>query len=84
MVRIPTLIPKTLVRLTRQALSGTVLDTLWRLFVVALLAVAAYALASLGMFGAAISGVILGTLVTEPAQNAVRDVWNRNFWVFRT
>ncbi|PCR88692.1 hypothetical protein CP557_21935 [Natrinema ejinorense] len=84
MVSIPTPIPKTLVRVVRRGFSGSVLDILWKLGVVTVLVMAAYALALLGVVGAAISGVILASLVTEPVRNAIRDVWNRNFWVFRT
>lgn len=83
-VSIPTPVPRTLIRLIKRGFTGALGDTLWKLTVVGVLLLAAYVLASLGVVGGAISGVILGTLVAEPVRKAVADVWNRNFWVFRT
>jgi len=84
MVSIPTPVPRTIIRLFRRATSGTLGDILWKTLVVTVLLAAAYALASLGVVGAAISGMVLSTLAAEPVRKTVSDVWNRNFWVFRT
>lgn len=84
MVSIPTPIPKTLVRVTKRAFRGAAFDIIWKLFVATILILAAYSLAMLGVVGAAISGVILASLFTEPVRRSIVDVWNRNFWVFRT
>jgi hypothetical protein len=84
MARIPTPIPKSLVRLTRRAFSGRVLETLWKLGVLVVLVVVGLGLYAAGTIGVLVGGVILASLITEPVQNAVSDLWNRNFWVFRT
>jgi len=83
-VSIPTPLPRTIVRLVKRGLRGSLGDTVWKLFVIMLLLAAGYVLASLGVLGAAISGVILATLLTKPVRKTVLDIWNRNFWVFRT
>lgn len=82
MVSIPTPVPKTLVRTTRRLFSGAALDTLWKLFVVAVLVLLASMLAMMGVIGGAVAGVIIGSLISETVRKAIKDVWNRNFWVF--
>ncbi len=84
MARIPTPIPKSLVQRTKRAFSGRALDTLWKLGVLVFLFIVGIALLSAGIVGYLVGGIVLATLFDEAVRNAVSDLWNRNFWVFRT
>lgn len=84
MVRIPTPIPKSLARLFKQAFRGALSETIWKLAVLVVLFVVGIALYAAGTVGYLVGGVILASLITEPVQNAISDLWNRNFWVFKT
>lgn len=85
MARIPTPIPESVGRGIRSIFMGPVLEVAWRLLVVALLLAVAYLLVvGFGGFGAAfVAGAILSALLSENIREAVSDVWNRNFWVWR-
>lgn len=84
MVKIPTPVPESVVNSVRGVFSGGIINILWKLFVVVLLVVAAYLLALLGFFGAAIAGMLLASLISDDVRAFVSDLWNRNFWVWRT
>lgn len=83
MARIPTPIPKSLVRLTKRAFTGRTLDTIWKAGVLVLLFVVGLGFLAAGPVGYLVGGIILATLLDDAVRNAVRDLWNRNFWVFR-
>ncbi len=84
MARIPTPVPKSLVKRTRRAFDGPLGDTLWKAGVSALFLTIAYILALAGPVGLLVGGIVLGSLLDDTVRSAVSDVWNRNFWVFRT
>ncbi len=84
MARIPTPIPESLVRLTKRAFTGRWADTLWKLGVLVFLFAIGLALLSAGVVGAIVGGIVLGTLLNDTVRSGVSDLWNRNFWVFRT
>jgi len=59
--------------------SGSLGDVVWKLIVVALLTVASLLLLSAGPYGAAVGGILLGTLLSDDVRKMVSDVWNRNW-----
>lgn len=84
MARVPTPVPKSIARSAKRLFSGTVLDVLWKLFVIAALLTAVALMAySGGFFLAFLAGAILSALVTDDITQFVRDVWHRNFWIWR-
>lgn len=84
MVSIPTPIPKSLVRAKKGILSGPVIDTVWKLFIATLFLIVGIALAAAGPLGIVVAGLLLGSLLNETVNQAIADIWNRNFWVFKT
>ena len=71
----PKSVKSTLVRFV----SGSIGDITWKLFVVALLTGAAIALLSTGPFGAAVGGLLLGTLLSDDVRALVGDLWHRRW-----
>jgi len=58
---------------------GTLLDLVWKLLVVAALAGMSLLLIAAGPYGAALGGVLLGTLLSDDVRKLVSDVWNRRW-----
>lgn len=82
MARIPTPVPRSLVERLIKAFRGRWTDTIWKAFVLVLFLGVGVGLAAAGPIGYVVAGIILGSLLTDVVQNAIADVWNRNFWVF--
>jgi len=82
-MKVPTPIPKSLISLIGRSFRGSTGDTLWKLLMLVVFITIAYLLAALGTMGALIAAIIVGSLVAEPVQNAISDIWNRDFWVFK-
>lgn len=82
---IPTPLPKSAVEsISRAVRDETVVDLVWRAFVVVLFILLIWAIASANVLGFLIGGILLGALLREDVRAFVADVWNRNFWVWRT
>jgi len=63
----------------KQFLSGSLLDLAWKLFVLLLFAILSALLLSAGPYGAAIGGILLGTLLSEEVRKTVGDIWYRRW-----
>lgn len=80
MVSIPLIgIPESLEETLRGFARGTLLDILWKLLVVGVLAVLSLLLLSAGPYGAAVGGILLGTLLSDDVRKMVSDLWNRRW-----
>lgn len=84
MVRIPTLIPQhwrdVVVRFWHRSLA----DRLWQLFLVLVGGVIVVAALSSGIvFVATVAGIVVSIVLADDIRATVRNVWNRNFWVFK-
>jgi len=80
MVSIPLpLVPESLEEKLRAFARGTLLDVLWKLLVVGALAVASLLLLSAGPYGAALGGILLGTLLSDDVRKMISDIWNRRW-----
>jgi hypothetical protein len=86
MARIPTPIPESVVKDTKRFFSGTVVDVLWKLSVVVFGSLLLGGILALnpGFFVAALVGMILSVVFSDNIRAVVRDIWHRNFWVWRT
>jgi ABC-type nitrate/sulfonate/bicarbonate transport system permease component len=86
MARVPTPIPESVVEDTKRFFSGGVADVLWKVFVVAVGTVLLGLILALnpGFFVAALVGMVLSVVFSDNIRAFVSDVWNRNFWVWRT
>lgn len=72
-------LPESVKRTLGRVTSGSIGDILWKLFVIVLLTIAAIALLSTGPFGAAVGGLLLGTLLSDDVRAFVGDLWNRRW-----
>lgn len=73
-------IPSSLVNTARGIFSGGVVDILWKTFVLTLFAVVIVVLiVGGGAVGAALGGILLGTLLSDDVRAVVANVWNRNW-----
>jgi hypothetical protein len=85
MARIPTPIPESVVGDVKRFFSGTVVDVLWKTFVVVVGTVVLGGILALnpGFFVAALVGMILSVVFSDNIRAAVSDIWHRDFWVFK-
>lgn len=84
MVKIPTLIPESLVESLGNIWSGSFGDTLWKATIAIVLASFAYLLlVTFGALGGFIGAILLSALIEDDIRAAVVDIWNRDFWVFK-
>lgn len=74
-----------LVRIGRGLTSGALRDVLWRLsvLVVGLWLIYKILAASTGVFVSAIAAAVLSMIISPTARAVARDIWNRNFWIWR-
>lgn len=73
-------LPESLADWARSVLAGSAGDVLWKLLMLALfVAVAVVLIVGGGAFGAALGGILLGTLLSDDVRALVRDVWNRDW-----
>ncbi len=72
-------IPETVEEKVRAFGRGTLLDVLWKLLVIGVLGVVSLLLIAAGPYGAALGGVLLGTLLSEEVRKMVADIWNRRW-----
>lgn len=84
MTRIPLPIPDStgtkLVRLVR----GPVVDLVWVTFVTLVITSLAYLLVAVGgVVGGVIAGTALGTVYNDNVRKAIKDIYARDFWVWR-
>ncbi|MUV87022.1 hypothetical protein GJ631_10695 [Natronomonas sp. CBA1123] len=86
MARIPTPIPESVVKDTKRFFAGGWGDILWKAFVVVVggLLLAFILALNPGFFVAALVGMVLSVVFSDNIRAFVSDVWNRNFWVWRT
>lgn len=83
MVRIPTPIPETWVQWFRDVVGRSPVDFLWWALVTSFIVGVAYLLVvGLGVIGSTVAGIMLATLVSQEVRDTIRDVYNRDFWVF--
>ncbi|RLM32620.1 hypothetical protein [Haloarcula sp. Atlit-120R] len=79
MVRIP-FVPESAVDEVQGLLSGGVLDTLWKVAVIAVALVVFYVLlVGGGVFGGVVAGAAISTLISDEVRAFFRDFWNRNW-----
>lgn len=80
MVSIPLIgIPESLEEKLRGFARGTLVDVVWKLLVLSVLAALSLLLLSAGPYGAAVGGILLGTLLSDDVRKMVSDVWNRRW-----
>lgn len=73
-------LPESVADWVRTVLSGSAGDVVWKLLMLTLfIGVAAVLLIGGGAFGAAIGGILLGTLLSDDVRALVLDVWNRDW-----
>lgn len=82
MLGIPTLIPDSLADRLSGWLSEGPVDTIWQAFVFVVAVVVAAALAVTHPVGVVFAFIILYFLFREPIQDALADVWDRDFWEY--
>lgn len=73
-------IPTSVVTWFKQFFSGTLLDVIWKAILLVVLGGVIYVLVALGPFGAAVGGILLGTLISDEVRAIINDLWHRNFW----
>lgn len=77
---IPTPIPKSLVRMVRQAHKGSWLLTVWRAFLVLLVFLAAIVVVGIGgPVAGVIAFLLISALISDAVRDVVSDLWNANF-----
>lgn len=74
------LIPQSAVTWLKKFFSGTLFDIVWKSLLLVGLAGVIYILIALGPFGAAVGGILLGTLISDEVRAIISDLWNRNFY----
>ena len=80
MARVPIpLVPETWQETLGQFARGSLLDIAWKLFVVLLLAAISALLLAAGPYGAAVGGILLGTLLSDEVRKSIADVWYRRW-----
>lgn len=85
MARIPTPIPESVATKARSYASEPLLDMLWKLFLVIVGGSILYgAMASGGVLVSAIAGIGIFVFISDDIEQAAKDIWNRNFWVWKT
>jgi len=72
-------IPRTVKQKFGAITRGSIGDTLWKLFVVAVLLTIGLGLVALGPIGAVVGGILIATLVSDDVRAFVDDVWNRRW-----
>ena len=80
MARVPIpFVPETWQEKAGQFARGSVLDITWKLFVLLLFAGLSALLLAAGPYGAAVGGILLGTLLSDEVRKSVADVWYRRW-----
>jgi len=72
-------VPKSLKALLSRFWRGSPGEILWRLFMVAIIAVIGFGLVTLGPVGAVIGGLLITTLVSNDIRAFVADLWYRRW-----
>lgn len=81
MVSIPTPIPDSVVESFRAVWRGSIGDTIWKVSIVVGLSLLGYVLiVTLGVLGGFVGGILLSSLIEDDIREAVKDVWNRDFY----
>jgi Flp pilus assembly protein TadB len=84
MARIPTLVPRSLVRWLKSLFSGRLVDIVWKLLVLTTVAVAVVYMAALGgPLYVVLAGTIISVLLSDRVRRLFLDVWERDFWIWR-
>jgi|GEM_PF-2945630 len=79
MVRIP-FVPESAGEEVRGVLSGSLWDTLWKLFVVfAAVTVFTLLLLTGGIWGGVVAGAAISTLISDEVRAFFTDIWYRNW-----
>lgn len=77
--------PESTVKRLKQTMGGRPADIVWAIFVTALLITLGILLVAVGgVAGAAVGAIALASVFSEAVREAIRDVYGRNFWVWRT
>lgn len=88
MARIPTPIPESTAERLSSIARGPILDLLWKVLVTVVVVGIALTLAAaggaIGLVGGVLAIIVLSIVLERPLTEAFRDIWNRNFWVWRT
>jgi len=80
MARVPIpLVPETWQEKAGEFARGSLLDIVWKLFVVLLFAALSALLLAAGPYGAAVGGILLGTLLSDEVRKSVADIWYRRW-----
>lgn len=72
-------IPRSLWADLADFLSGSIVDILWKLFLVVVVGAIVIALASLGVVGAILAFIILASLISDAVRDNLSDLWNRRW-----
>jgi hypothetical protein len=83
-MRIPTPIPEHWVSEFSRLWRGTLVDTVWKIFVVGALVGLVYFAIQLGVSGLAAIFLFLlvSALIVDDIRETLADVWNRRFWSY--
>ena len=81
---IRTFIPETIPKVFEALLPGSWLDTAWKLLVIVDTVIVGLLLVASGPFGAAIGGILIATIFSERIRQIYVDIYNREFWIWRT
>lgn len=84
-MRVPTPIPRSLVRAVTRVAQGSRVDLLWRLALLVGLVVVVYlgSVLSGSFVVATLVGILLFAVLRDDLGQIVSDVWNREFWVWK-
>jgi hypothetical protein len=77
-VNIP-ILPQSVADWLRTVWRQSLVDIVWKAFVVALVAVLVSVLAAMSIYGSVVAFILLGTLLRERVRAIFDDIWNRRF-----
>lgn len=84
MVRIPTGIPQYWHDVVARYWQQSWTDRLWQAFLVIVGGALVVAALSSGIvFVATVAGIVVSYVLADDVRQTVRDIWRRNFWVWR-
>ena len=85
MVRIPTPIPEAVAERVSTFFGASMWLWLYRsVLIIVSLAVLIAALSSFGAFVGILVGIVVSVVLADDIRAVIRDVWDLNFWVFKT
>lgn len=76
---VPTPIPSSTWNSLKTVLSGSIVDIVWYVLVVAVLLLVLYVLLAMGPLGAVIGAILASSLISPTVRDAVVDILRRDF-----